>query len=435
MNVMPPTSIPTVTDAVSDTFTDTCTVPTRRPMLPTHAHLGRHTSDPAHAHTDSQRMIDRASRWMTQSGAQVMSEHSALNGGFVSWYEQDTQQYAYVYSEITGYMLTMLASLYTRNRDVRFLNSAIRAGDWVANTAHEPTGGFRCLFPLRPTRFDYKHDQIYTFDCGVILNGLANLYRVTHHPKYLSAATSVADWLVYEAQKTDKGLYPVFDIQSGRFHENDQEWSLCPGSYHTKVAIGLLNLHNLTRKPAYLRATLNLCDYALEFQESTGRFITFPAGGTNTHPHTYSAEGLWSVGKYLNREDYLQASANATAWLLDLQNEEGIVPRHYQHGEPLYNERVDVLSQALRMGAIHLSERRLSESYLPCLEKLAAVIARNQASSDDIRADGGFYFGRLSDGTTMPHVNVWVTMFAIQALTALDDYKHGWLAFKPFDMV
>jgi len=380
-------------------------------------------------------VTDRASQWMIQSGAQVTSDNASLNGGFVSWYEQDTQQYAYVYSEITGYMLTMLASLYTRTGDVRFLNSAIRAGDWFANTVHEPTGGFRCLFPLRPTRFDYKHEQIYTFDCGVILSGLTNVYRVSRHPKYLAAATSVADWLLHVAQKPGKGFYPVYDIQTGEFIENDKEWSLCSGSYHTKIAIGLLNLHDLTQKPAYLKAALNACDYALEFQEQNGRFVTFPAGGTNSHPHTYSAEGLWTVGRHLGREDYLQASAKATAWLLDLQNDEGIVPRHYQNGEPLYNERVDVLSQALRMGAIHVGEGRLSEAYVPRLEKLASIIARNQAESSDVRADGGFYFGRLSDGTTMPHVNVWVTMFAIQALTALDDYKHGQLNFKPFDMV
>ena len=381
------------------------------------------------------RVVNRASMWMIQSGAQINSDDTRLNGGFVSWYEQDTQQHAYVYSEITGYMLTMLTSLYTRSGDVRFLNSAIGAGDWFANTAHEPTGGFRCLFPLRPTRFDYKHEQIYSFDCGVILSGLANLYRISRQPKYLSAATRVADWLVRAVQKPTRGFYPVYDIQTGSFSESDQEWSLCSGSYHTKIAIGLLNLHDLTHKPAYLRAAVDACDYALEFQKPDGRFVTFPAGGTNAHPHTYSAEGLWTVGRHLGREDYLQASAHATAWLLDLQNDEGIVPRHYQNGEPLYNERVDVLSQALRMGAIHVSEGRLSASYVPRLDKLAAIIARNQVASSDVHADGGFYFGRLSDGTPMPHVNVWVTMFAIQALTALDDYKHGKLDFKPFDMV
>jgi hypothetical protein len=144
---------------------------------------------------------------------------------------------------------------------------------------------------------------------------------------------------------------------------------------------------------------------------------------------------LWTVGKYLGREDYLQASAQGINWLLSLQNEEGIVPRHYQANEPLYNERVDVLAQALRMGAIHLAEGRLPKEVQTKLEKLVPVIARNQSNSDDVRANGGFYFGRLSDGTVMPHVNVWVTMFAVQALAAFDDFKHGRYEFRPFDMV
>ena len=380
--------------------------------------------------------IDRACDWMVASGAQVSSSDPNLNGGFVSWYEQDTQMYAYVYSEITGYMLTMLTSLYNRTKDVRYLNSAIRAGDWFLSTVHEPTGGFRCLFPLRETRFDYKRDQIYAFDNGVILSGLANLFRASKHPKYLAAATSVADWLVRDVQKSSKGFYPVFDIQHDKFIESDKEWSLCSGSYHTKIALGLLNLYDLTRKNSYLRAVTNACDYALEFQEKSGRFVSFPTQrGTNAHPHTYSAEGLWSVGKYLGREDYLQASAQAANWLLSLQNAEGIVPRHYQGDEPLYNERVDVLAQALRIGSIHLAEGRLPKDVQPKLEKLVPIITRNQASSDDARANGGFYFGRLSDGTVMPHVNVWVTMFAVQALTAFEDFKHGHYNFEPFDMV
>ncbi|NJM42069.1 MAG: hypothetical protein HC853_15625, partial [Anaerolineae bacterium] len=114
-------------------------------------------------------------------------------------------------------MLTMLTALYHRSNDVRYLNSAIRAGDWFLSTVHEPTGGFRCLFPLRETRFDYKRDQIYAFDCGVILSGLVNLFRASKHPKYLAAATTVGDWLVRDVQKPSKGFYPVYNIAHDQF--------------------------------------------------------------------------------------------------------------------------------------------------------------------------------------------------------------------------
>ena len=35
----------------------------------------------------------------------------------------------------------------------------------------------------------------------------------------------------------------------------------------------------------------------------------------------------------------------------------------------------------------------------------------------------------------MPHVNVWVTMFAVQALQVFDDFKHGRYGFEAFEMV
>jgi hypothetical protein len=386
----------------------------------------------------TQATVDLATNWMLNSGAQVTGNDSQTNGGYVSWYEADTQSYPYVYSEISGYMLTMLTVLYHRYNDVRYLQSAMRTGDWFLATAHEPTGGFRCLFPLRDTRFNYKFNQIYAFDCGVILSGLANLYRASGQAQYLTAATTVADWLVRDVQKPNTGFRPVYDIATASFPESDKEWSLCSGSYHTKIAIGLLNLYDLTHQPSYLRGALNACDFALTFQEKSGRFISFPGtsgGGTNAHPHLYSAEGLWVVGKYLGRDDYLRASASATQWLLDLQNDAGLVPRHFQNNEPFYIERVDVLAQALRMAAIHTAEGRLSTSVLSHLEKLVPIIKRNQSVSADTRANGGFFFGRLSDGQVMPHVNVWVTMFAVQALLAYSDLQHGTLNFRPFDMV
>jgi hypothetical protein len=49
-------------------------------------------------------------------------------------------------------------------------------GDWLVRTAHPTTGGFRCLYPIQSTRFDYKQGQIYTFDSGVVLKW-ANSFR------------------------------------------------------------------------------------------------------------------------------------------------------------------------------------------------------------------------------------------------------------------
>lgn len=380
--------------------------------------------------------VENAIRWLVGSGVQVVSDNPQHDGGFACWYEADTGQMPYVYSEITGYLLTFLCN-YWEEAGVRiYLISASRAGDWLCRTVHPATGGFRCLFPLYPSRFEYKYGQIYTFDCGVILNGLVRLYRATENPQYLTAARAVGDWLVDHAQQADGRFQPLYEIEKGEFHTPGVEWSLASGSYHTKIAIGLACLYDAVKDQRYLQAATRVCDFALSFQQPDGRFITFRDNdGTNSHPHAYSAEGLWVLGQYLKREDYLQASAKATGWLLSLQSQEGYIPRHFQAGQPLYTERVDILAQTLRLAVIHLAEGRLSGDIQPKLEKLIALILRNQASSTDARVNGAFYFGRLSNGETVPHANVWVTAFAAQALGLYVAWQKGRYRLNPFSMI
>jgi len=385
-----------------------------------------------------QQAIVRARNWLLASGVQVVSDNPLHQSGFVSWYDAEQQNMPYVYSEITGYLTTLMCALYDETQDSRFLDSARGAGEWLTRTAHPVLGGFRCLYPLQATRFDYKFSHLYTFDGGVIVSGLVNLFRATKDGRYLATAVTAADWLIRDMQKPDGGFHAVYDVDHNQIIESDQEWSLCAGSYHTKVAIGLVNLFEVTRIDKYRDAAVRACNFALQFQQSDGRFISFPGeGGTNSHPHAYSAEGLWVVGSLLQRQDYLTASARAAQWLLDWQSPEGIIPRHFHDGKPLYNERVDVLAQTLRLAMIHVGEARLplSPEINRKLDQLVTLILRNQASADDSRIDGGFYFGRLSDGSVMPHVNVWVTAFVIQALGLYDAVKHNRYLFNPIFMV
>lgn len=382
--------------------------------------------------------LQAALDWLLHSGVQVQDENPFHNQGFACWYDRETQAMPYVYSEITGYLTTLMCALYDTTRDERCLASARGAGDWLVRTAQPENGSFRCLYPIQSTRFDYKYHQIFTFDTGVIINGLVDLFRATGAASYLAAAVTAADWIVRDVQKPNGAFYPVYNVDKGEFTESNQEWSLCSGSYHTKVALGLINLYDITQNAKYRDAAVKACDFALTFQQPDGRFVSFPAeGGTNSHPHAYSAEGLWVVGSVLGRQDYLNASARATQWLFDWQSPDGVIPRHFHNGEALYNERVDILAQALRLAAVHIGEGRLTltAEVEAKLDKLTTLIVRNQAESDDHRVNGGFYFGRLSDGSVMPHINVWVTAFAIQALSLDAAVQDGTYRFNPFFMV
>jgi len=380
--------------------------------------------------------VDRAINWLSNSGIQNTSLDPEVHGSFSSWYEQDTRTYPFGYSEITGYLVTFMCYLWDRTQNRQYLQRAIMAGDWLLRTTHEPKGGFRCLIPLHPSQFDFKRNQVYAFDNGIIVNGLTHLYRATKQEKYLASAVTAADWLVYSAQKTSGAFHPIYQLDEERFFESDKEWSMCSGSYHAKIAIGLLNLYDLTGKEKYLNGATGVCDFALQTQEKTGRFITFPwRGGTNAHPHCYTAEALWSAGSYLQRADYLKASAHGVKWLLDMQSMGGYIPRLYKDGVPVYSERVDAICQTLRLGILHLAGRDIPKKYRRGIEKLLALILKYQVDDEDPSVEGGFYFGRSSSGRKIPHVNSWVTAFAIQALQVRGDYYSGKMKLPPFFLV
>jgi len=380
--------------------------------------------------------VKRAIMWLTESGIQNQCEGRKRHGSFNAWYEKDSETYPFVYSEITGYLVTLMCYLYEKTQDEKFLRRAVMAGDWLLDASYETNGWFRCLYPLSPSRFDFKQNQIYSFDNGVIVNSMVNLYRSTKQDKYLASAVTAADWLVFSAQKPSGAFFPGYLLDEGVFFESEDEWSMCSGSFHAKNAIGLLNLYDVTHKFDYLKAATKVCDYALECQDVSGRYVSFEArGGTNAHPHCYTAEGLWVAGTYLNKKEYLLSSARGVQWLLDMQSEDGYIPRLYLDDVPIYSERVDAVSQTLRLAALHLDNKYLAEAYSGRAEILVPVIMNYQASDTDKRVDGGFYFGKTSSGELVWHVNSWVTAFAIQTLNMYSEYCRSNLALSPFLLV
>ena len=273
--------------------------------------------------------IDSAKKWVMDSGIQNTDNNALVHGSYNAWYDSDLGEYAYLYSESSGYFITLMCHLFDLTGEKKYILNGKRAGDWMLNATYESNGAFRCLsLQSGPSKYDHKQDQMYSFDNGVIVNGLVNLYRSTKKEKYFAAAVTTADWLVMSAQSPSGSFKPVFDIDAERFFESDKEWSMSAGSYHVKIAIGLLNLYDLTDINKYLDAVVKVCDHTLGYQLASGRYISFLSkGGTNAHPHCYTAEGLWVSGKYLDREDYLNSSAKSIKWLLDLQNSEGMIPR------------------------------------------------------------------------------------------------------------
>lgn len=329
-----------------------------------------------------------------------------ISGSFNAWFDLEKNNYPYVYTEISGYALTLLLYLYKETGDNIYLKRAQKVGNWLLKIQNY-TGAFPTAFYLSDSSIR-KPDSFLSFDAGMVFNGLANLYRHTNQEKYLISAKKAADWIL-NYQKKDGSIAAMISKDGSKIKDNEETWSSQPGSYHAKLAIGYLNLHDLTKEENYLKAARKLCDYALSFQQSNGQFFTYgKIKGTNFHPHAYTAEGLFVAGIYLNEAKYKKSAQKATQWAISY-NKEGIIPRQKHKNTLNYNERIDVLAQIYRLATL-LGIKNDSN------EKILNHILNHQYFGENKSQHGGFLFGKLSSGEKAPHINSWVSMFALQAL-------------------
>jgi hypothetical protein len=387
---------------------------------------------PLIARPDLDARIAIGSRWLVGSGAQALGDHES-RGGFHAWYDPERREYSYLYAEITGYMLTMLCA--AAQPEPLTIARARYAADWLVREMLDEGRGFRCLEPVGTDRFNHKRNHQYAFDNGVIINGLAQLHRKTGETSYLETARRVAEWLL-RIQLPSGGFPAALDGETGAILHCEDGWSTQPGPSQAKVAIGLYNVGELLRDERFCAAAIRACEFALEFQDTTGRFqTTGNQNCTNSHPHAYAAEALWAIGHRAERADFLQASARATRWLLENMSAAGQVPRLCHDGGLVYHERVDVVAQTLRLTLLHLESERLPRRFANVPHRLADKLVAYQSHDPDLRACGGFYFGKLSHGSEVRNVNTWVSAFAIQALELFRDHLTGTADLAPFDLV
>lgn len=369
--------------------------------------------------------INSAISWLVQSGIQnVNYERTKDYGAFNAWYDTKSKKYSYLYSEITGYLITFMIYNYKITKKKKYLKSAELSADWLINNAQHSEGGFKCLFLInKKLEYKKKENQVYSFDNGVIINGLINLYKVTKKKKYLISAKKSANFIISRLITKNFKLRPVYDLGKKKFIRDQNQWSLVPGAYHSKVSMGLLNLYSTTQISKYLKFSKKILNIYLNSQKKNGEFKS-TKHSTNFHPYCYSLEGYWACGKYLKNKKYIDSSLLGTKWLIEIININGLPPRIKYKDKLNYFERVDILSQTLRLIIIHLNSIKIDKILSYKVNRLIKNIISNQyLNNKSIKIRGGFSWGKKSNGEDTKNVNSWVTAFALQSLYILSDKR------------
>lgn len=381
-----------------------------------------------------QERIKLAQKWLLHSG--IQNKSGPHKGGFNAWYDPAKKQYPFIYSEITGYGISTLLYLNEIQPDPKLLAKAQTAANWLMNKAYIKNKSILCRFYYETQKFA---PRLCTFDAGMCLKALVNLYRQTHKRTYLAFSKKIADWLTHEMQKEDGSLYARNLLDEERFQDNDAQWSAQSGSFHAKNAIGLLNLGFLTADQAYIESADKLCRWAQKMQQNDGRFVTNTKdGSTFLQPHCYSIEGILCAGVFLRKRKYIDSAVKGVKWIMNRQLPNGGFPAYYSQltGKFSTNESADMSAQVIRLMLI-LSELKELKTDTSNTEKAVKRLFDFQyVNTEDPRAYGGFLAGPAwFENDYTHHVNSWITMFALQAAHMYVQKSQNQLKFNLFNLI
>jgi uncharacterized protein YyaL (SSP411 family) len=208
------------------------------------------------------------------------------------------------YPEITGYAISLCCILYERKKDMIFLDRAETCAKYMKKV--NKNGGVPCL----------RDNLLYTFDTGVYVSSLFDLYLLTKKKSYLS-----------EAEKSLKWLYSL--CKKERFAAVDKlpeekDWYHVPSVHLAKIAMALIKASKYLRDEKYMKMALRLLDRYKPLQKENGGFkINESSESIMVHPHCYATEGFLYAYYASKRREFLEVAKKSSDWLCKMQNRDG----------------------------------------------------------------------------------------------------------------
>ena len=208
------------------------------------------------------RIIQELKNWLLYSGIQSM-DNDFTKGSMRIYYNIETDSYAFAYSELTGYAITSFLYINEFEPDSILIERAKLAADYIINLAEKN------IFGAIEDRFFYESKTmrpwLFSFDNGICLNGMVNLYRHTKEKKYLETAEQIAKWLINNMQKPDGSFHAAYDYKEGKLIDDLSVWSLHSEPHHAKIANGLMNLYEITKNTPTDKNIISYCEAVKKF--------------------------------------------------------------------------------------------------------------------------------------------------------------------------
>ena len=311
--------------------------------------------------------LDKAIAWQTAEPIRVDRPGSPGHGGILHGIDTRRGQPLGLYTEITGYAVSLFTFLLRIGRVDIQREAAMEAADYLVSIQDE-TGAY----PHLPDPAE-RHGawSAYSFDVAACIVGLARLHGLCPGKGYLDSAALATRWLL-GLQRPD-GSFCAMMVKGGGLRD--------PGGFfgdgsciHAKNAIALLEMHAATGREEYRQAASKVCERTLSLQAPDGAFWSGPAARyVFSHAHAYACEGLLYAGIVLGEQRFCDAAAQAA--------------------------RLFRLEGSRFGGTDHDASRRSAIDFLLRCQD----------------AGGGFHYRRTRFGLS-PFMSTWSAQFAAQAL-------------------
>jgi hypothetical protein len=381
------------------------------------------STEPCHQHPRDQR-LKRALVWLLDSGIQQAPGTSDA-GGVWAWIDEDTRKPSYLYSEITGYFLSLCVQIHRQLADLdpgseterraRWLGRAEAAAAWLLDCAQDKSGAIlsrKYLDAQAEARdpWSFAGGRVAFFDCAMVGFGLVQLARATGEPRWLEGAERIGAYLLAQHETADHGhRFAAFDVHAGVPVAEGTRWSQHFGPFELKSALFLDSLADATQDTKYRGLLERILEYAVASQHPSGRFPTHPRGeSTHLHPHCYTIEGLLYLVVARGRSELLPRVERALDWMFStcLVGDTPLEQWSERSETVIPGTRSDALAQALRAYEIVKGLNPLSswswEGELGVLDQRLCRYAMD---------NGGTRYGADETGAKPSHLNAWAHFF------------------------
>lgn len=374
--------------------------------------------------------VQLALRWLAQSD--VRHQDGIAAGGVNQGYNWQERSYPFVYSEITGYAVSMFACAYRWTNSTQYLDYAKEAAAFLIGVqVHDQQSALYGALPQgRSLPALEIMPQYYSFDVAMCIQGMLDLHFTQPDSQVEQSAQLMGHWLIERMQQENGAFRAMYDAENDTWEHMGDQFFDDFGCLHGKHAIGLVKLFEATGDERFASAARRVCDWVLTLQDNDGAFrASERQPQIISHPHCYTLEGLLYAHYVLRDERYFLAAQRGGEWLAShAQNRDGSINIAYKQDWVKMGRRIterflprkvtDATSQALRLWLL-LYYQTHDERFLRAARR-AGEWLRGMQSSDptDPNALGGFYFW-----PGHPIMFTWATMFATHALYALDNVE------------